>query len=220
MDGGEKNNQTQIKRSEFYGEHLQDQWLVEHVFKGKRDGRFLECGALDGLLHSNSLHFERELGWSGILIEANPFVLGALSQNRPHSVVMGCALSDHLGIAEFEVFSGSIYGWSGLTEKFDPRRREVFDTQVPPTRRHHVSVQTRTLISVLRECGVKHLDFLSLDVEGAELSVLEGYPFDDVPIDVIAVEDNFQTGELAPLLTSQGYKHLARVGNDDIWSRL
>ena len=38
----------------------------------KRDGFFIECGALDGETRSNSLLFERFRGWTGLLVEADP----------------------------------------------------------------------------------------------------------------------------------------------------
>ena len=35
-------------------------------------GTFVEFGARNGVEHSNTLYFERALGWRGILIEADP----------------------------------------------------------------------------------------------------------------------------------------------------
>jgi hypothetical protein len=46
--------------------------------QGRKDGFFLECGALDGEKLSNSLLFEMQLGWKGLLIEANPFAYSQL----------------------------------------------------------------------------------------------------------------------------------------------
>jgi hypothetical protein len=45
--------------------------LVDKYFEGKRNGFFIEAGAWDGVHLSNSLFFERERNWSGILIEPN-----------------------------------------------------------------------------------------------------------------------------------------------------
>ena len=41
-------------------------------FCGQRDGFFVECGALDGETRSNTLFMERFLGWTGLLVEADP----------------------------------------------------------------------------------------------------------------------------------------------------
>ncbi|MFZ3584632.1 methyltransferase, partial [Loktanella sp. DJP18] len=42
---------------------------VERILNGKRGGTFLDIGAYDGLTGSNSLYFERCLGWTGLLVE-------------------------------------------------------------------------------------------------------------------------------------------------------
>ncbi|HWG75735.1 MAG TPA: FkbM family methyltransferase [Steroidobacteraceae bacterium] len=48
--------------------HL-DQFLFESFFRGKRDGVFVDVGARDGRRQSNSLFFERSLGWHGLCVE-------------------------------------------------------------------------------------------------------------------------------------------------------
>ena len=50
---------------EYHSEHGQDKWLNENIFKNKKYGIFVEVGAIDGLITSNSLFFERDLGWTG-----------------------------------------------------------------------------------------------------------------------------------------------------------
>src|SRR5215467_5134323 len=71
----------------YHSEHGQDRWLEENVFRGTRNGVFVEFGALDGLDTSNTLFFEREREWSGLLIEANPrSFCRLLESDRPRSV--------------------------------------------------------------------------------------------------------------------------------------
>jgi len=38
----------------------------------QKKGFFIECGALDGEIRSNTLFMEQYLDWEGVLIEANP----------------------------------------------------------------------------------------------------------------------------------------------------
>ena len=47
-------------------------WCDVYFFFFQREGFFVECGAYDGETRSNTLNLERELGWSGVLIEADP----------------------------------------------------------------------------------------------------------------------------------------------------
>lgn len=199
----------------FHSEHRQDQWLVENVFGDKRGGVFCEAGAIDGLLFSNTLHFAQEKDWSGVLIEGLPECLGPLSNNRPESWAVSCALSNRFGVGWFERMENGPIGWSGLVNQADSPRNNS-----DPSWRQNFKVQLRTLASVLDECQVYQIDYLSLDIEGDERNVLNGFPFHRFYIDVIGVEDNSGDNQaLRDLLTDRGYRHLARVGIDEMWRR-
>ena len=57
----------------------------------KKNGTFIECGALDGEWYSNTLGLERDYGWNGVLIEADPSNFKALlGRNRKSLMVPAC----------------------------------------------------------------------------------------------------------------------------------
>ena len=60
----------------------QDIILDERIFKGKRNGVFVEVGALDGFGASNTYFFEKERDWSGLLIEPNPIEYNKMDNNE------------------------------------------------------------------------------------------------------------------------------------------
>jgi len=58
-------------------------YMVNERLKGRRNGFFVECGAYDGQSISNSLFFEMEKGWTGLLVEPQPDLYSAvLRKNR------------------------------------------------------------------------------------------------------------------------------------------
>jgi hypothetical protein len=57
----------------YYSQAGEDEFLNSNYFKNKRDGIYIELGALDGTLYSNTKFFEDQLGWKGILIEPHPY---------------------------------------------------------------------------------------------------------------------------------------------------
>ena len=61
----------------------EDKALNAQFFQGETGGVFVEMGALDGRRFSNTFAFEDALGWSGVLIEANPASCRKLFENRP-----------------------------------------------------------------------------------------------------------------------------------------
>lgn len=196
----------------FHSQHGQDQFVA-----GLIPGRaklFVEFGALDGVRDSNSLYFEEEMGWSGLLIEANPATFEKLKQNRPKARLCNAAIFDKNGSAEFEMIEGGLYGWSGLTGSMEPAHRQRIAEKVPQDCRRTICVPCRTLDSVLSEFGIRHMDYLSIDVEGAELAILKVFPFARYSIDVLGVEDNFGNPELDVLLRAYGFRFLQKVGSD------
>ncbi|MCH7535874.1 MAG: hypothetical protein IH948_09075 [Bacteroidetes bacterium] len=56
----------------YYSQLGQDRFLDEEIFKRKRDGFYVDVGAVDGLHFNNTLFFERERHWKGMCIEPNP----------------------------------------------------------------------------------------------------------------------------------------------------
>ena len=57
---------------ESYSQYGQDKWLDTVLFKGMLGGFFIEAGADDFVLDSNSLLLELQHGWTGLLVEADP----------------------------------------------------------------------------------------------------------------------------------------------------
>jgi hypothetical protein len=52
----------------------EDVWLYNNLFHEKRNGFYLEMGAMDGMDISNTRWFKEAAGWRGLLIEACPGV--------------------------------------------------------------------------------------------------------------------------------------------------
>ena len=69
--------------------------VVDRFLKRKHNGFFIEAGAWDGEYLSNTLFFERNRNWTGILVEANrlAFKTMVLRQTRKRSVAANVCLS-------------------------------------------------------------------------------------------------------------------------------
>src|ERR1700761_3065627 len=59
----------------------QDAWVAE-CLQFKKDGYFLDFGAFDGKLTSNTYALEHDLGWRGICVEPNPKHYAAVCECR------------------------------------------------------------------------------------------------------------------------------------------
>ena len=65
----------------FHSQMHEDAVLFNMFFKNHRGGVYLEMGALDGRLFSNTLFFQQTLDWSGVLIEPGILLSGPCSSS-------------------------------------------------------------------------------------------------------------------------------------------
>lgn len=197
--------------NEFHSQSSEDQIAHESYFSTKTRGVYLELGALDGEFISNTLFFERR-GWRGVLIEANPLLFSKLIHKRPESVGVNAAVCSHAGTVHFisKSFVGGI--WEFMSEEFRKTyHRTVKQEDLQP-------IKCLPLGSLLRWLDVRHIDFFSLDVEGAELEVLRTFDFKHTSVDVIVVEADNSNKEkdqaVRELLTAEGFRVTSRGRND------
>ena len=202
----------------YASQYGQDEWVVEEVYPLKRDGFYVDVGAVDGTLLSNSLVLERALGWRGICVEPSS-AYETLAAERSCTAVRAC-LSDIDGAeVEFVEDNGdaALLGMatmlSGMVDTLGAHRDKV---------NGKVSLMhTRTLRSVLDATAAPlFIEFLSLDTEGSELRILRGAGLEKYTFGAIAVEHNDEVEKRAAiraLLRSHGYIRVRSVGADDFY---
>ncbi len=90
------NNYNLTNNTKEYEPSMGQGQLVRTLFDNdskKKRFFFIECGALDGELRSNTLYLERVLGWDGLLIEADPDNFKELEWKRRKSWASNSCLS-------------------------------------------------------------------------------------------------------------------------------
>jgi FkbM family methyltransferase len=159
---------------------------VRAYFKEKRDGVCIEVGANDPVAPtSQSLHLEQLLDWSCLLVEPIPDLAAKARELRPRATVCECACTRPDRIGEVDLFipvvpSGDVPGHASLERNPDDFHYDEHRT---------IRVRADTLTHLLEDHGVERIDLLSLDVEGAELEVLQGLDFERWMPELILMED-------------------------------
>lgn len=170
----------------FYGQAQEDEYLYNTYFKTKKNGKYIELGAMDGILYSNTKFFEDDLNWTGVLIEPNSFQYEKLKVNRPNNYLFNNLVSDINEELEFKFFVDEYAGVSGVTQTLPSEHLSGF-FKVINAPQGSVRIKPVTFTSIIEKTDIKHFDFLSLDVEGHEVNVLKSWDF-SVPIDIILIE--------------------------------
>ncbi len=199
-----------------YSSHIgQDAWVAECV-QFKRDGFFLDFGAFDGETISNTYSLEKELGWRGICVEPNPRFYLSLCACRD-CITANVALWPQSG--ELLRFLDA-HGLSTIEAYKDvdanAGRREQATHGV-------IEVETINHTELLKRFDAPHLiDFLSLDVEGAEYEVLSALDLRTYAIALMTIEHNHDAPrqhKIRAYLARLGYEVLQNRKDDFFFHR-
>ena len=171
-----------VYRTGNFARHGIDKILEEKL--PHRDGFYVELGANDGAKESNSYYFELNKGWKGVLIEPAPNLYLSCVKRRGANNVVFCNACVPFGYDEEFVrmkYSDSMTISDNLDLDIGDHDKfvETGDQFLEGRESTFVfGAKSATLNSLLKEAGAPALiDFLSLDVEGAEFDVLRGVDF-------------------------------------------
>jgi len=156
----------------------QDFWVYGEAFNEKENGYFVDIGAFDGIYHSNTYFLEYEYDWDGLCIEANPLYFQDLIKNRDVICLNTC-----LDRSEEEVDFVQNTVMSGIIDKgLDNSDIEQIDEEI-------ITLKTYTLMNLLKEHDAPAIiDYLSIDVEGAEERILSNFDFNAYKFKCITIE--------------------------------
>jgi FkbM family methyltransferase len=179
----------------------------------KRNGYFVEIGAASGVNLSNTYLLEKQFDWTGILVEPAPVWHEELHRERNSIIDKRCVWSQ----------SGQILNFVSADTPELSTIATFIESDFHKDNRQGTTlmVASVSLIDLLAEYDApREIEFLSIDTEGSELSILESFDFDTYKIKCIAVEHNWTAAreKIFNLLTQKGYRRVHhRVSQWDDW---
>ena len=181
--------------------HELEQECVQSFFSNVSSGIFVDVGANDPFIESQSYHLEK-LGWHGLLIEPLPNMCELLRQNRTGVVVpYACSSKDnHKKILPLISFGVCSTLESKLIHTNKVKQEVIY-------------IETRTLDSILEENNIKeNFDLISIDVEGHEIELFKGFDIRRWRPKLVLLEDHVTTQDKHRFMISNGYQFLLRTG--------
>jgi len=188
--------------------------IFQQTINKIRSGFYLDVGALDGRMFSNTWHLENGLDWRGILIEPNPESFHQLSRIRDpqKNVLIQKAIVGQDSKKDAKDYTRTLLAAHSMTidlssawdvskqmneaSKFMGSNQNFYTFTVPASTLEEVLIESQ---------APEEIDFMSLDIEGAELEICLDFPLVNYRIKYLLIETDIN-GLAIRHLEKNGYK--------------
>jgi len=191
------------KTGDFSSQYGQDWYVATQVFPGKKDGLFIDVGANHPTHINNTLYFEK-IGWRGFAFEPQTHFADLWKQART-TPCLPYVIGAEKKVVNFNLCESDVL--SSVVE-------------CDPSMKGSMSAEQVRLDDFLLERGISRVDFISIDVEGYEMQVLQGIDFTKINVGCIVIENNrVRRGddEMRQIIMKSGFNFVARLGCDDVF---
>ena len=193
-----------LKNKETYSMDGED-LVISEYFKKKKNGFYIDVGCYHPT-HRNNTFLLYKKGWNGINIDIHSFSIDLFKYLRPNDFNYNYAISNKNELINM-YFQKELSQISTIDQS---QAKKVFQGNIKEKK-----IQAFTLDKILELSNVttKKIDLLDIDVEGADLKVLEGLSFDKFKPELICVEIHDEN-----ISESQIFKFLSNLNYKLIWS--
>ena len=197
--------------------------LILNIFKNQKKGFYLDIGCGHPIKNNNTYLLNKK-GWSGINIDLDEENIDLFNSYRRKDINLATAVSDKEG--ETDLY---FYHSKSALNTISKQNADFQKAKVSSVRK----IKTQEINKILENSPYKDkkIDFLSVDVEGSELSILKNFDFKKYSPKVIVVEyldlslkkleiknlniDNILKSDIYKLIISNNYT-LANVLHSDL----
>lgn len=180
--------------------------VIDYIFKNQKLGTYIDVGAQHPISNNNTYLLHKR-GWSGINIDLDKKNIDLFNLSRPKDINLNYAISDKEGEVEFYFYHN--------TSPINTLSKEVSDYQKAKIKEIKM-IKTYSLNDILKKINFhKNIDYMSIDVEGLEEKVLNGFNINKYNPKVVSVEFldltmnklEFKNNTINRVLNSNIYKY-------------
>ncbi len=142
--------------------------VLRRIYERKKNGFYVDVGAHHPKRFSNTYLFYRR-GWRGINIDAMPGSMDLFKKWRSRDINLELGVAQQEGMLNYYVFNEpALNGFSAkLSEERNQEKNEYFIKKI-------IKIHVRPLHKIFQEnLKGQTIDFLTVDVEGLDLEVLQ-----------------------------------------------
>ena len=176
--------------------------VLDELLK-KDSGVFVDIGCHDGLTYSKKLE---DRNWKGVCIDGNPNILETMKTNRKCECINEVVYNET--DVEYTIFSDDLDDHSGVSSKFNSDHvlnvTKVLNEYKLNSEKK--TLPSTTLKHICEKQDIKRIDYLSIDICGAELEVLSKFPFNEIHVDVLDLKKTAVNKKLKQLIKDSNFK--------------
>ena len=188
---------------------------ILNYFKDRKNGFYVDVGCYHPI-HRNNTHLLHMRNWSGVNVDTSQFSIDLFNFMRPKDLNYNCAISDKN--ENIKLFYQKELSQLSTIEK--GQAESVFQGEIKEK-----EINAFTLDEILSRDKYKDskIDFLDIDVEGADLKVSRGLSFDKFKPELVCVEihaKEIEKSDIYNFLIDKNYKLLWSGVFSHIFKRL
>jgi FkbM family methyltransferase len=201
-----RNKVVDIYAQDSYSQEGEDR-ILYRIFERQSSGFYVDVGAHHPKRFSNTYIFYKR-GWRGINIDAMPGSMQEFKKLRPRDTNIECAIAKEQKELTFFMFNEPAL--NSFDKELSLHRSETSNYVIIEEKK----IQTKTLEEILMQFlpDGKKIDFLSVDVEGFDLEVLQSNNWNRFKPTYILVECLDQNDGIEGILQNDVYKYLIAQG--------
>lgn len=192
-----------------YGEDL----VLDALMGCPQTGVYVDVGANDPVVFNNTKRFSLR-GWRGIDVEPNPTLHAALAADRTEDICLNVGIGAE--VAELDFYRLDPDTLSSFDEETAQRNTQEYpDSRIVDV----LKIPVLTLSSLFEShLADRPIDFLSLDVEGGELSALGSNDWERWRPRFVLVEVNHSGPAIVEFMERSGYAYVWCNGTNGIFA--
>lgn len=183
----------------FFAEFETDKYIRENFFQDyEYKGVMVEVGAGPTIVYSMSRHF-RNFGWRCVCIDPNPKFVEA--HKLENNEIYQFACSNEEKKSKFKIVNSNLnndingISYSALEIKY----------QMPGYSIQEIDVDVIKLDTLLNNLSINKVDLLSVDTEGWEIEVMEGFDCEKFNPTIILLENYTHNPQYVEYMEKKGY---------------
>ncbi|MDQ6472072.1 FkbM family methyltransferase [Flavobacterium sp. LHD-80] len=197
--------------------------LLSRIFEEKKDGFYLDIGAHHPQRFSNTYLFYLK-GWKGINIDPMPGIMQEFNKVRPRDINLEIGISKEEEMLTYYIFNEPALNTFNTVEA--NLKNGINNGQFYITEER--KIKTFPLAKILDEYieNFQKIDFLSIDVEGLDLEVLQSNDWSKYKPNYIlieelrtSIENILNEGEISLYLKQYDYSLVCRTFNTSIYKK-